>query len=85
MNKILPRNQHLIPVSFKRKLQYEGHFMREIVDRRKLEIWYEEWFKANDKHFKDEMFESDLVDEFFLHSEKNYRIHGGRGSIFHPT
>ena len=44
MNRILPAPQNLIPVSFKKKLEYTGHYIQEYVDKKKLQIYFE-WFK----------------------------------------
>ena len=69
MNQILPREQHLIPVALKRKLQYEGHYMKEIVERIKLEILFE-WLKENNIHYIDLVFNGDLIDEFYQDTRK---------------
>ena len=36
MSQILPKEQNLLPVSFKRKIEYTGHYMQEYVDRKKI-------------------------------------------------
>ena len=38
--KILPRQQELIPVSLKRKLIYKGTIMEEIVSKTKVETYF---------------------------------------------
>merc|ERR1711954_132075 len=63
MNKILPREQNLIPVALKRKLVYEGHFMCEIIDKNKLKIYFA-WLKQNNAQYIDTIFDDDLIDEF---------------------
>ena len=63
MDKILPVNQSLIPVSFKRSLKYKGHFIEEYVDKEKL-LAYFSWFKENNHLFKDFTFNTCLIDEF---------------------
>ena len=63
MDNILPREQNLFPVSFKRKLQYEGHYIREIIDRLKCEIWYY-WLLKNNIHFFGKEFQVERIDEF---------------------
>ena len=40
MNQILPRPQNLLPVAFKRKIEYHGHFMAEFIDRRKVQTYF---------------------------------------------
>ena len=63
IEKILPVNQSLIPVSFKRSLKYKGHFIEEYVDKEKL-LTYFSWFKENNHLFKDFTFDTCLIDEF---------------------
>ena len=53
----------MFPVSFKRKLSYEGHFIYEIIDKNKVEIWYE-WLKKNNALFQNVEFDIDAIDEF---------------------
>ena len=36
LKKILPVEQNLVPVSFKKKIHYSGHFLQEFVDKNKL-------------------------------------------------
>ena len=69
MSQILPREQNLIPVALKRKLEYEGHFLKEIVDRNKLEILFQ-WLKENNIHFIDLVFNGDLIDEFYQNTRR---------------
>ena len=63
MNKILPHEQNLIPVALKRKLVYEGYYMREIIDKNKLKIYFD-WLKQNNAQYIDTIFDDDLIDEF---------------------
>ena len=63
MDKILPLQQSLIPVSFKRSLQYKGHYIEEYVDKEKV-LAYFNWFKENNHLFKDFTFDTCLVDDF---------------------
>ena len=49
MDKILPVQQSLIPVSFKRRLQYKGHYIEEYIDKEKL-LAYFNWFKYLTRH-----------------------------------
>ena len=44
MQKILPVEQNLVPVSFKKKLVYTGHYIQEYVDKKKIQIYFD-WFK----------------------------------------
>ena len=41
MDRILPIDQNLIPVSFKRRLAYSGSFLEEYVEKKKLLMFYE--------------------------------------------
>ena len=43
MRKILPVEQNLVPVSFKKKLQYTGHYLQEYIDKKKVQIYFD-WF-----------------------------------------
>ena len=43
MKKILPLEQNLLPVSLKRKLQYGGHYIKEYIDRPKVQT-YLNWY-----------------------------------------
>ena len=38
LDKILPLEQSLIPVSFKRKLEYGGYFIEEFIDKEKVRL-----------------------------------------------
>ena len=50
MNKILPRNQELIPVCLKRKMEYKGNVMEEIVSKSKVKMYYD-FLKENTQGF----------------------------------
>jgi hypothetical protein len=52
MQKILPFEQNILPVSFKRKVSYDGHYIREMVDKRKVELYFN-WMKNNNPLFAD--------------------------------
>ena len=69
MEKIIPHEQSLIPISFKRRLQYKGHYIEEHVDKEKL-LTYFEWFRKNNHLFKDFIFDTSLVDQFISSSMK---------------
>ena len=60
---ILPVEQNLFPVSFKRKLEYEGYFMQEVIDKNKLKVMVG-WMKEINQHFKDLDIDLDLIDDF---------------------
>ena len=63
MNNILPREQKLLPVSLKRKLEYSGYYMQEYVDRDKLQVYFR-WFQQHNHLFKDMVLDEDKIDKF---------------------
>ena len=63
MSRILPVEQHLIPVSFKRKLAYSGYYIEEIVEKDKVKL-YLEWFKRHNHLYKDVEIDSNLMESF---------------------
>ena len=40
MSKVLPRKQNLLPVTLKRKLEYTGNYMEEVIDRKKVAAYF---------------------------------------------
>ena len=52
--KILPRQQELIPVALKRKLSYKGTVMEEMVSKNKVQAYFD-YFKQDNPLFGDEM------------------------------
>ena len=40
LSKILPQPQNLIPVCLKRKLEYTGSYMEEIIDKEKVKSYF---------------------------------------------
>ena len=65
MSKILPVDQQLLPVAFKRKLQYRGSYLEEFIDVEKIKKYFQ-WFKKHNPHFKD----IELSEELIQHFEK---------------
>ena len=63
IDKILPQQQHLIPVVFKRKLSYQGHFIEEWIDRKKI-LAYFSWFKKYNHLYEDFELDQKIIDEF---------------------
>ena len=53
--RILPADQQIIPVSLKRKLSYEGYYIEEWVDSRKISMYFA-WFKENNPFFYESLF-----------------------------
>jgi len=51
MDKLLPVEQHLIPVCLKRRPEYKGHFIEEVVSMTKI-MKYFEYFKTYNPLFK---------------------------------
>ena len=64
MDELLPLTQQLIPVAIKRKMEYSGSYVAEIVDKEKVKQYYE-YFKLKNHLFKDEELSDEMVDEFF--------------------
>jgi hypothetical protein len=62
LEKILPIQQNLVPVSFKKKLEYTGHYIQEYVDKKKVLIYYK-WFKKYNHLFKDYELDESLITE----------------------
>ena len=46
LNEILPQDQNLLPVAFKRKIEYKGYYLQEYVDRQKIQIYFK-WFQRH--------------------------------------
>ena len=63
LEKILPLEQSLIPVSFKRKLAYEGSYIEEFVEKEKVKLYFD-WLKLNNHLYSDFQFDNDLLDGF---------------------
>ena len=51
MDRILPIDQNLIPVSFKRRLAYSGAFLEEYVEKKKILMFFE-FLKKNNHLYK---------------------------------
>ena len=63
LQKILPLAQEIIPVKFKRKLCYDGFYIGEYVDRKKVQLFYE-WFKTNNHLYAEIDLDEDLLEKF---------------------
>ena len=63
LNKILPIQQELIPVRFKRKLSYHGSYIEEFIDKQKVEIYFK-WLKKHNFLYKDVQLDKNLIDVF---------------------
>ena len=63
LNKILPIDQGLIPVSFKRKLSYSGFYIEEFIDKEKVKSYFS-WLKTYNHLFRNVNLNSELVAAF---------------------
>ena len=63
MSRILPSDQQLLPVSFKRKLEYKGSFIEEWIDVEKVKSYFK-WFKKHNPLYKDVELSEDLIKQF---------------------
>merc|ERR1712180_547023 len=61
--KILPRQQELIPVALKRKLSYKGTVMEEMVSKNKVQAYFD-YFKKYNLLFVDESFDMQRIDNW---------------------
>ena len=63
LTEILPLQQSLVPVCFKRKLSYDGSYIEEYIEKEKIHMYFT-WFKANNHLYKDLNFNMDNVSQF---------------------
>ena len=63
LSKVLPLQQSLVPVCFKRKLAYTGSYIEEYVEKEKVKMHFA-WFKNNNHLFKNIELDSNLIDNF---------------------
>merc|ERR1712055_778212 len=61
--KILPRQQQLIPVALKRKLSYKGTVMEEMVSKNKVQAYFD-YFKTYNPLFVDESLDMQRIDNW---------------------
>ena len=61
LSRILPLQQSLIPVSFKRRLSYTGAYMEEFIEREKIKMYFT-WLKRHNHLFKDIELDPSLID-----------------------
>ena len=62
IDKLLPRLPQLIPVSLKRKLEYKGNYIEEMVDTQKV-ILYFDYFKKNNPLVGDQIMTEERIEE----------------------
>ena len=63
LSKVLPLQQSLIPVCFKRKLSYQGSYIEEYIETEKIKLYFY-WLKKNNHLYKDVELDSNLIDIF---------------------
>ena len=63
MSKIIPRDQDIIPIIFKRTMKYKGHVMEEIISKRKV-IAHFEYLKSNNPLFREVNLSQQILDDF---------------------
>ena len=63
VEKILPREQELIPVSFKRKFAYKGNYIEEMISKSKIQEYFN-YFKRENPLFAEEELKLDKIDEW---------------------
>ena len=63
LNSILPISQELIPVSFKRRIEYSGHFAEEYIDKQKVLLYFD-FFKKYNHLYKNFTLEEDVLEQF---------------------
>merc|ERR1712112_159628 len=61
--KILPRQQELIPVALKRKLSYKGTVMEEMVSKNKVQAYFN-YFKQFNPLFGDQILDMERIDNW---------------------
>ena len=69
LSQILPLQQSLIPVCFKRKLSYTGSFIEEYIEKEKIQMYFT-WLRENNHLYKDLELDIDLIDDFISESIK---------------
>ena len=63
MNKILPLDQNLIGVAFRRKIEYKGHYVEEYVDKNKIHAYFN-FLKQFNHLYKDFVFDDEVFNAF---------------------
>jgi len=71
MEKLLPVDQDLIPVCLKRRPEYKGNFIEQVISLSKI-LKYFEYFKTNNPLFKNVEFSQDKLNQIL--SENLQRI-----------
>ena len=69
LSKILPLQQSLIPVCFKRKLSYDGSYIEEYIEKVKVKMYFD-WLKTHNHLYKNVDFDTTLVENFLAESNQ---------------
>merc|ERR1712115_185476 len=74
--KVLPRQQELIPVALKRKLSYKGTVMEEMVSKSKVQAYFN-YFKQFNHLFGDQILDIERIDNWIeeLRSTQEHENH----------
>ena len=63
LSRILPQDQNILPVCFKRKLEYQGNFLEETINKNKVQAYFD-FLKSKNPLYKDVSFEEEFIDQF---------------------
>ena len=63
MSRILPRTQNLLPVCLKRKLEYTGNYIEEIIDKNKVNAYFN-FFKRYNPLFNNIELKESKIDQY---------------------
>ena len=63
MSRVLPVNQNLIPVCFKRRLAYTGSYIEEVIEKKKVTIIFN-WLREHNHLYKDLDLDSTLINKY---------------------
>jgi hypothetical protein len=63
LSRILPLSQNIIPVCFKRKLEYTGNYLEEVIDKNKVQAYFD-FYKMNNPLYEDIVLKEDSIDQF---------------------
>ena len=63
LSRILPQSQNILPVCFKRKLEYKGNYLEEAIDKMKVKAYFE-FYKEHNPLYEKISLKENLIDEF---------------------
>ena len=63
LSKLLPIKQNMIPVAFKRKLEYSGYYLEQVINRDKVLIYFD-FLKEQNPLYSHLTFDTDLLEDF---------------------